>query len=358
MRWTDFVGWFSSPAGQRTIDLVILPALAILVAGVIAALIGRAWARALLRHLVRDGAASAVGGLVESARRASVWTDLTLAQQGSADRLAAEADVRLRLAPIRGTDLAATWAALQIESLRRRSVTLSRTRDEDLQAIVARLTDWLRHPRRAKRLFATDIGLLRTEQSAHAASADGDPLAQRRFQPPASPPASAGTGTTTSAEPDRSPPPPYPLPVGPAPTAEQTIGPQAQSAASAAAEAADQARGRHATGDPAIPTSAEPGAGSRPDTDADAGFDQPPTEPVLIGPAERPAASQPINAPRAVRAIPAPAPIEAADLEQDLDDYDDEALITRDIPLHTPSPVSAEAVRERTRRGDEAVRRQ
>src|ERR1700709_1876713 len=69
--WDALVAWFQSPGGARVLQTAVIPALAILVAGVLAALIARAALRALIRRSDRMAAASAVAALVAAARAAA-----------------------------------------------------------------------------------------------------------------------------------------------------------------------------------------------------------------------------------------------------------------------------------------------
>lgn len=144
--WADLVAWFQSPGGARILQTAIVPALAIVVAGVIAALIGRGVVRAAMRQGDRDRAAAAVAGLLEAARATSEAED-SRGDRRRAARLRTEADVRLRLLPMNGADLAATWAGARIDALGDAATGLDDLRD--------RLVAWALRPARAKRLFPT-----------------------------------------------------------------------------------------------------------------------------------------------------------------------------------------------------------
>ncbi|MFD1722517.1 hypothetical protein ACFSBI_13250, partial [Amnibacterium endophyticum] len=104
--WADIAAWFQSPGGARVLQTAIVPALAILVAGVLAALIGRRAVGAAIRQADREQAATAVAGLVEAAR-ATVDGDGSRGDRRRASRLRSEADVRVRLLPLPGGTRAA-----------------------------------------------------------------------------------------------------------------------------------------------------------------------------------------------------------------------------------------------------------
>jgi hypothetical protein len=167
-------------------------------------------------------------------------------------------------------------------------------RGDDAAVVRHRLLAWVRKPSRARRLFATDLDALHQPQAAEAQAASG----------------SAPTGDRAGG-------------------ADGTV--ERPAAVAAAAHANQVAR----------PSQAE-------------------APEVPVAPELQPA---PLQA-----APPQPAsPLQPAALQQSaqtggattthawLDDYDDDAHVTRNIPLSTPAPVSASAVRDRGRPGDDIV---
>jgi hypothetical protein len=292
--WSDLAQWFASPAGQRALTDAVVPVVAILVAALIAALIARAAIGRLERRIARESLAAAVAGFVEAARRTATGDP----DPGSAARLATESDVRLRLSGRAGADVAAEWALL---------VALA-ARGDDPAVVRDRLLEWTRKPNRAKRLFGTDLEALRLS-GPQEAPADAAAPAPRT---------------------------PEPSPVAPAAVAPAAVASPSPSAAVASPSAA-VASPFAAVASPS--TSAEEAIVERPA--AVAASDH--TNQARPAPPEVPAA-QPAAAGRSGSAQPAW-----------LDDYDDDAHVTRNIPLSTPAPVAASAIRDRGRPGDDIV---
>ncbi|HEY8319507.1 MAG TPA: hypothetical protein VIG76_11810 [Amnibacterium sp.] len=394
--WDAFVAWFQSAAGQRVLYSAVIPAVAIIVAGLIAALIARGAVRALLTRADRDAVAGSVAALVEAARvRAGGSTDRV--EDERIDRLRTEADIRLRLARPKGSALAADWASLRLDAIERSGSSPVRQGTAEADEVRERLLAWVARPGRAKRLFAEDIERLGAERDARRTKA----------------------GITRSAPPEAAPrkvaaPAPAAAPAAPAGAPD---GQGADDATGSAAVAARLKTHRDRIENQPEPVSAreqnrrdEP-AREQPVAQAEAAppaADPPPsTEPVLVqrtrldsldrsgedarlehsrharaeaaaaaaaaapaeqdAPAPAPAAApspEPASAeaPAAV-AVPAtvdeqPAPSQKQPVPAWLDTYDDEADVTRDIDLSkTPPPMSASAVRDRTRTGDDIVPR-
>src|ERR1700712_152756 len=105
--WDNFVSWFNSADGQRVILSAILPALAILVAGLLAAWIASRAIRRLIDHQNRELKAAAIMALIGAGRRAAVWSALGSDEKQHVDSLISESDLRMRLLPVSGAIAAA-----------------------------------------------------------------------------------------------------------------------------------------------------------------------------------------------------------------------------------------------------------
>ena len=178
--WNNFVDWFYSPAGQTVLFSAVIPFVAILAAGLVATAIARGSIARLMRRREEELKTSAVIGLLDGARQASVWHSLLPNEQLTADRLMGAADVQLRLLPIPGASVAANWAGHEIREFKRASATFTLQFDAPLAEFRDRLIDWERHPRRARKIFERDLArwseersredqLLQQEQDAWAA---------------------------------------------------------------------------------------------------------------------------------------------------------------------------------------------
>ena len=296
--WSDFAAWIASPEGQRVLSTTVLPALAILVAGLIAGVLARAAIRRVERRLDQDALTAAVAGFVEAARRTASGEP----DRDSTARLASVSDVRMRLVGRAGADLAAQWAY---------AISLHAAPD-DVAVVRDRLVAWTARPARAKRLFAADLEALATPAAAPAERAPRpEPTAT-----PTEPPQRSQPVVEQSAP-----------PTGGVPVERPLRVPEPEPAAAVPAE-------------PARQPIAEPA----------------PAQPLALVdvPAAQPAAQT--EGPAARAAAGAPGRTEGdEDKPAWLDAYDDDAHVTRNIPLSTPSPVAAASVRDRSRPGDNIV---
>jgi hypothetical protein len=208
--WNNFVDWFNSTEGWRLISGAIIPFLAIVVAGIIAAGIGRASTRRVIALSDRDARIASVTALLSAARRASVWNTLSTPEQQHADQMMTEAEIRLRLLSMPGASLASEWTAHEIAEMKKNSVSFSFQAEQSLLIVRDRLIEWQGRPNRAKRLFKNDLDswayesslsdqdLVHQQQawSAQQAAANTPPLAA-----PAAPALSNSSATTPIAAP-------------------------------------------------------------------------------------------------------------------------------------------------------------
>jgi hypothetical protein len=155
--WNDFLDWLNSNAGGRVVSTVIIPFIAIIAAGIVAALIGRASARKVVELSEREVRASAVTALISAARKAAVWNTLPAPEQQHIDHLIGDSEIRLRLLPVAGTTLAADWAAHEIAGMKRNAVSFSFQAEQSLLVFRDRLIAWQARPSRAKKLFKNDL---------------------------------------------------------------------------------------------------------------------------------------------------------------------------------------------------------
>ncbi|TWX37265.1 hypothetical protein ES689_11455 [Frigoribacterium sp. ACAM 257] len=155
--WNSFVEWASSDAGWRIVSGAVVPFVAIVLAGVIAALIGRAAMRRVVAMHEDEAKATAVAGIVSAARKAAIWSSLGPEERAYADHLAQESEVRLRLLPVSGAGTAASWAEHEIAELKRNSASFSYESGHALDELRDRLVEWQNKPGRAKKLFKADL---------------------------------------------------------------------------------------------------------------------------------------------------------------------------------------------------------
>ncbi|MGN7223092.1 hypothetical protein ACTHQN_09535 [Curtobacterium flaccumfaciens] len=209
--WNDLTDWTSSDTGWRVLSGAVIPFVAIVVAGVIAALIGRSATKRVVALQERESKNAAVAAILTAARKAAAWGSLGHDERAYADHLAEDADIRLRLLPVQGAPLAANWAQHEIADIKKNSSTFSFQADQSLAEFRDRLLDWQARPSRARKLFKADLerwkfespdpdaDLIKRQQDWNADQAE-TPRAQAQAQTPAAP-AERPTPTTTSLRP-------------------------------------------------------------------------------------------------------------------------------------------------------------
>jgi hypothetical protein len=163
--WNDFVDWLTSPAAQPALFNAAVLAVAVIVSGLLAAWIARGALRGLLKRTDRQQKASAIAALVDAATEASVWNSLTPAEQVLSDRAVGQADILVRLLPIKGAGIAANWAGHQLAEMKRASATFGYQLDPAVAEFRDRLIEWQNNPRRARRIFQNDLERWRFENT-------------------------------------------------------------------------------------------------------------------------------------------------------------------------------------------------
>ena len=130
---------------------------AIIVASLLAAWIARGAIKRLLAQHDRELKAAAIGTIVDAATEASVWNSLTPQEQVLNDRAVGLADIQVRLLPIKGSSIAADWAAHQLAELKRTSATFGYQLEPALVEFRDRLIEWQNKPSRARKIFQGDL---------------------------------------------------------------------------------------------------------------------------------------------------------------------------------------------------------
>ena len=171
--WNDLLDALASERGTQLLSGVVVPFVAIVVAGVLAAVIARGATQRILARHDREVKAAAIGVLVDAARQASVWDGLTAQERVLADRAAGEADIRIRLLPVKGAATAATWAAHEITEFKRGSGSYGFQIDAQLAEFRDRMVEWQHHPGRARKIFQGDISRWQFEDDQPADAAPG-----------------------------------------------------------------------------------------------------------------------------------------------------------------------------------------
>lgn len=163
--WNDLISWLTSSESQSTVFAAIVLFVAVLAAGLLAAWISSAAVKRVVAQRDREAKTAAIAALVDAATEASVWNSLTPQEQVLADRAVGQADILVRLLPIRGSDVAANWAAHQLHELKRASATFGYQLDPAVVEFRDRLIEWQRHPSRTRRQFQNDLVRWRTQRN-------------------------------------------------------------------------------------------------------------------------------------------------------------------------------------------------
>ncbi len=163
--WNAFTDWLFDPETLPVLFTAGVLFLAVLASGLLAAWIARSAVRGLVTRQERELRSSAVAALVDAATEASVWNSLTPQEQVLSDRAVGLADVRLRLLPVKGADVAANWASHQLQELKRASATFGYQLDPAVGEFRDRMVAWQRHPGRMRRQFQADLERWRTQDT-------------------------------------------------------------------------------------------------------------------------------------------------------------------------------------------------
>lgn len=160
MQWlTDFVSWLGSENARPVIYQSVVIAVAMVLSAWLAAGLARRSAQRLIAQRDFELRVGAIATLVEAAHDAAGWADLTDGEREDSRRGAARAETTVRLLPIRGSDVAAQWASLQIRRLRARALghLPGSINPAELDEFRERLLDWQKAPGRARRWFTNQL---------------------------------------------------------------------------------------------------------------------------------------------------------------------------------------------------------
>jgi hypothetical protein len=155
--WNDFVSWISNSHNEPVVFATAVLLIGIIVSGLIAAWIARGTVRGMLDRSERQQKAAAITALVDAATEASVWNSLTPGEQILSDRAVGQADIQVRLLPVKGAVIAANWASHQLADMKRNSATFGYQLDPVVAEFRDRLVEWQNHPSSAKRIFSGDL---------------------------------------------------------------------------------------------------------------------------------------------------------------------------------------------------------
>lgn len=166
--WNEIQAWFVSTTGSKIFLDAILPFIAIVLAGIIAASIGRGSARRVIDHQDREHTGAAVIALIVVGRKAAIWSSLGGDEKQHVDSLMSEADIRVRLLPVYGASTAADWAAHELATMKKTSASFSFQAEQSFVDYRDRLLSWQAKPRRARKLFGSDLDQWKYEDGSES----------------------------------------------------------------------------------------------------------------------------------------------------------------------------------------------
>jgi hypothetical protein len=161
----DFLDWFNSSEGTRVVTTMVLPFLAIVVAGIIAAIVIRGSIARLLSKQEVAQRASAVEALIAVGEKGSQWSGLSGQTRDHFEAQTSVASIRVRLLPAPGAAMASAWAEYQLAEIKRNSANFSVAADQGYAEYRDRLIEWHHRPSRARKLFTQDIERFRLDSA-------------------------------------------------------------------------------------------------------------------------------------------------------------------------------------------------
>lgn len=164
--WNSFVAWFTAESTRPLVFTAVVFIGAIVIASVLAALISRGAIKRLIAQRDREIKVAAIATLVDAATEASVWNSLTPQEQVMSDRAVGQADIQVRLLPIRGAGIAANWAAHELYELKRTSATFGYQLEPALVEFRDRLVEWQNKPARARKIFQGDLDRWKSQNTS------------------------------------------------------------------------------------------------------------------------------------------------------------------------------------------------
>lgn len=155
--WNDFVDWVQTTDGRQALYVGAIILLALVVGALVAALVFRAAIARLVRQQEHERKNAVIATLIDAAVDASAWNVLSQQERILSDRAAAQAETHLRLLPVKGSGVAANWAAHELAELKHTSSTGGYQTQASVGEFRDRLVLWRDKPGRARKAFLADL---------------------------------------------------------------------------------------------------------------------------------------------------------------------------------------------------------
>ncbi|MDY0912609.1 hypothetical protein [Rathayibacter festucae] len=201
--WNEFVTWVQTAEGRQSVFVGALVLLAVIVGVIVAALVLRSAIARLIRQQEHERKNAVIATLIDAAVDASAWNVLSPSERILSDRAAAQAETHLRLLPVKGSGVAANWAAHELADLKHTSSTGGYQTQASVGEFRDRLLLWRDKPGRARKAFLADLERWRFSETSRPetpkTSASTEGSGDRAPEPARSTPAPAATPVVVGA---------------------------------------------------------------------------------------------------------------------------------------------------------------
>ncbi|MBO0984319.1 hypothetical protein [Rathayibacter sp. SD072] len=172
--WNEFVNWIQTTDGHRSVFLAAIILLAVVIGVVITAAVFRASIARLIRQQEHERKNAVIATLIDAAVDASAWNVLSQSERILSDRASAQAETHLRLLPIKGSGVAANWAAHELADLKHSSATGGYQTQASVGEFRDRLVLWRDKPGRARKAFLADLERWRFSETSKGETSKGE----------------------------------------------------------------------------------------------------------------------------------------------------------------------------------------
>ncbi|ROP48326.1 hypothetical protein EDF44_3069 [Rathayibacter sp. PhB185] len=169
--WNEFVTWVQTAEGRQSVFVGALVLLAVIIGVIVAALVLRSAIARLIRQQEHERKNAVIATLIDAAVDASAWNVLSQSERILSDRAAAQAETHLRLLPVKGSGVAANWAAHELADLKHTSSTGGYQTQASVGEFRDRLVLWRDKPNRARKAFLADLERWRFSETSRPEAA-------------------------------------------------------------------------------------------------------------------------------------------------------------------------------------------
>ncbi|PPF31843.1 hypothetical protein C5C18_07980 [Rathayibacter tritici] len=170
--WNEFMSWIRTSDGHQAVFTAVVVLLAVVIGAVVIGSVFRASIARLIRQQDYERKNAIIATLVDAAVDASAWNALSSPERVLSDRASAQAETHLRLLPIKGSGVAANWAAHELAELKHTSSTGGYQTQASVGEFRDRLVLWRDKPGRARKAFLEDLERWRFSETGREDSAE------------------------------------------------------------------------------------------------------------------------------------------------------------------------------------------